>query len=144
MPPNLTSGTFTISSLIEGQPPVSVDDTKPGSQSIHLNGSVAPWVVKAEGQNKYRLRLGDYPFTGVIDSKVTVSVDPAENLEWIALYRASQDAYTITPVDNKAFVWTITDPSDVQSQIVVEKAQILYVATGPICLTTQLFRFTEV
>ena len=38
MPDNLTSGTFKIVSLIEGNPPVGVGPPYIGLQFVHLNG----------------------------------------------------------------------------------------------------------
>ena len=52
MAPNLTSGEFRIVSLIEGNPPVGVNRTKPASQDVHLNGPVRTvWQFLISVQN---------------------------------------------------------------------------------------------
>ena len=40
MAPNLTPGTWKIVSLLEGNPPTSVNLILPGWQSVYLNGPV--------------------------------------------------------------------------------------------------------
>ncbi|KAG6373567.1 hypothetical protein JVT61DRAFT_6214 [Boletus reticuloceps] len=109
MAPNLTSGTFKIVSLIDGNPPASINLTLPGFQSVYLNGPVTTWVIKREGDKSYRLSLGGYPYTGVIDNNVTASIHEQQNVEWIATYRRLQDAYTISPIDDKIMGWTVAN-----------------------------------
>ena len=51
------------------------------------------WTIKQEGDT-YRLSIGGYPFTGINDDKVIVSLDPEENVEWIVTRREFHKAYT--------------------------------------------------
>jgi len=50
--PDLTPGTYKITSCVEGNPLVGVSDTKPVSQTDHLNGTVtAVWQLFFPIQN---------------------------------------------------------------------------------------------
>ena len=51
------------------------------------------WTIRKEGDT-FRLSIGGYPFTGIHDDKVIVSINPEENVEWIATRREFHDAYT--------------------------------------------------
>ncbi|KAF8452117.1 hypothetical protein L210DRAFT_3638659 [Boletus edulis BED1] len=139
MAPNLTSGTFSIVSLIDGNPPVGVNFTRPAGQSVYLN---APWAVEQEGDNTYRLSVGGYRYTGVVDNRVTASIFPEKNVEWIATYRERQDAYTISPINDDIVGWTVAY-DDPNSKVTLR----VIVAAGPwppLFLPPQLFRFEEV
>ncbi|KAG6372630.1 hypothetical protein JVT61DRAFT_7380 [Boletus reticuloceps] len=141
MAPNLTSGTFRVVSLIEGNPPASVNLTRPAFQSVYLNGPVTTWAVEQEGDNTYRLSVGGYPYTGVLDNKVTASIHPEQNVEWIATYREREDAYTISPINDDIKGWTVgyDDPkSKIALRIIIVRHSF-----PPQYLTTQLFRFEE-
>jgi len=60
---------------------------------VQTSPHLLQWFLKKDG-NTFRLSLGGYPYTGVIDGKVTASIDDKVNAEWIATYRERQDAYT--------------------------------------------------
>ncbi|KAN0078220.1 hypothetical protein V8E55_010277 [Tylopilus felleus] len=94
MAPNLTPGTWKIVSLIEGNPPTSVNLTRPAWQNVYLNGPVTTWTIRQEGEKAYRLGLGGYPFTGAINDRVIATAHEHQGFEWRATYRKLQDAYT--------------------------------------------------
>ncbi|KAF8130798.1 hypothetical protein EV363DRAFT_221500 [Boletus edulis] len=142
MAPNLTPGTFKIVSLIDGNPPASVNLTDPGFQSVYLNGPVTTWVISRESEKSYRLSVGGYPFTGVIDNNVTASIHPEQNVGWIATYREFNDAYTISPVNDDILGWTVVydDPnSKITLQPIASTKSI-----PPQFFPTQLFRFEAI
>ncbi|KAF8130660.1 hypothetical protein EV363DRAFT_1399162 [Boletus edulis] len=126
MAPNLTSGTFSIVSLIDGNPPVGVNFTRPAGQSVYLN---APWAVKQEGDNTYRLSVGGYRYTRVVDNRVTASIFPEKNVD-------------ISPINDDIVGWTVAY-DDPNSKVTLR----VIVAVGPwppLFLPPQLFRFEEV
>ncbi|KAF8120452.1 hypothetical protein EV363DRAFT_1189684 [Boletus edulis] len=161
MAPNLTSGKFRVISLIDdsdGNPldPVGVNLTRPAFQSVHLNGRVTTvrqtqgsphclyWVVEQEGDNTYRLSVGGYPYTGVIDNNVTASTHAEQNVEWIATYREFQDAYTISPIDDKFVAWTANDDTEVFMSQITLRPIIFVPVFPPKFIPAQLFRFEAV
>ncbi|KAN0078217.1 hypothetical protein V8E55_010274, partial [Tylopilus felleus] len=142
MAPNLTPGTWKIVSLLEGNPPTSVNLILPGWQSVYLNGPVTTWAIREEGKKTYRLSLGGYPFTGVIEDKVTATIHVEQNLEWRATYRKLQDAYTIEPINGNGKGWTVPFDADPESHAVIElKLIIMQPSEPPRFSTAQLFRF---
>ncbi|KAF8127209.1 hypothetical protein EV363DRAFT_1346178 [Boletus edulis] len=141
MAPNLTSGTFNIVSLLDGNP-ASINLTLPGFQFVYLNGPVTTWVIEQEGDNTYRLRVGGYPYTGIIDKKVTASIFPEQNVEWIATYRELQDAYTISPINDTIMGWTVAH-DDPNSKITLQHIGSTK-SIPPRFFPDQLFRFEEV
>ncbi|KAF8130662.1 hypothetical protein EV363DRAFT_1166338 [Boletus edulis] len=147
MAPNLTPGTFKIVSLIDGNPPASVNLTAPGFQPVYLNGPVTTWAISREGEKSYRLSVGAYPFTGVIDNNVTASIHAEQNVEWIATYREFHDAYTISPVNDDILGWTVaydeTNSKVLMSQITLRPI-ISTKSIPPQFIPTQLFRFEAV
>ncbi|KAF8130806.1 hypothetical protein EV363DRAFT_1166403 [Boletus edulis] len=150
MAPNLTSGKFRVISLIDdsdGNPldPVGVNLTCPAFQSVHLNGRVT--TVRQflqEGDNTYRLSVGGYPYTGVIDNNVTASTHAEQNVEWIATYREFQDAYTISPIDDKFVAWTANDDTEVFMSQITLRPIIFVPVFPPKFIPAQLFRFEAV
>ncbi|KAF8418924.1 hypothetical protein L210DRAFT_3578115 [Boletus edulis BED1] len=141
MAPNLTSGTFNIISLLHGNP-ASINLTYPGFQSVYLNGPVTTWVIEREGEKSYRLSVGGYAFTGVIDNNVTASIFPEQNVEWIATYREFQDAYTISPINDIIMGWSVAH-DDPNSKITLHPIASTK-SIPPRFFPHQLFRFEEV
>ncbi|KAN0078219.1 hypothetical protein V8E55_010276 [Tylopilus felleus] len=142
MAPNLRPGTCKIVSLLEGNPPTSVNLTLPAWQSVYLNGPVTTWTIREEGEKTYRLSLGGYPFTGAIHNKVTATVHAEQNLEWRATYRERQDAYTIEPIRGNGKGWTVPFDADPESNAVIElRIIIMQPSEPPRFLPGQLFRF---
>ncbi|KAG6373568.1 hypothetical protein JVT61DRAFT_6216 [Boletus reticuloceps] len=111
-------------------------------QSVHLNGRVTTWAVEQEGDNAYRLSVGGYRYTGVVDNNVTASTHPEQNVEWIATYREREDAYTISPINDDIKGWTVSHPNDANSRIAL-RIIIVRPSFPPQYLTSQLFRFEE-
>ncbi|KAF8425398.1 hypothetical protein L210DRAFT_3509297 [Boletus edulis BED1] len=143
MAPNLTSGKFRVVSLINNSnPPVGVNLTRPAFQSVHLNGRVTTWAVEQEGDNTYRLSVGGYPYTGVVVNRVTASIHPEQNVEWIATYRRFQDAYTISAVNDESNGWTVSHPNEANSRIAL-RLLVIGISEPPHHLTSQLYRFEE-
>ena len=66
------------------------------SSSSRMQGSPhrLQWVARKEGPDTYRLSVGGYHYTGIIDKTVTASIHQDHNVEWRATYRKHQDAYT--------------------------------------------------
>ncbi|KAN0078229.1 hypothetical protein V8E55_010286 [Tylopilus felleus] len=139
MAPNLIHGSFQIISLTEGNPPTSVNHTKPADQSVYLRG---PWEVKQEGDKSYRLSLGAYPYTGILDNKVTATTHAHQNVEWHATYREHQDAYTIAPLKDQSKGWTVHTDSGENSLVEISKIVELQ-SDPPMYLTSQLFQFVR-
>lgn len=104
--PKLTPGVYKIESVIKGNTPIGVHQTLPEIQLVHFNGPVATWKVRKEGDKSYLLSVGDYPYTGVVDDKVTASKRPQQNVEWLVNYKQLQDAYTIEPANTPGRGWT--------------------------------------
>ncbi|KAF8130560.1 hypothetical protein EV363DRAFT_1332237 [Boletus edulis] len=143
MAPNLVPGSFQIVSLIEGNPPTSVNLTKPAGQSVYLKGPVTNWKVKKESDNTWHLTLGGYPYTGVVKDKVTATINDDKNVKWIATYREFQDGYTIQPADKPSSGWTVHSDSEDGSPVEI-KTIIEFKSLPPKYLTSQLFRFVPV
>ncbi|KAF8552816.1 hypothetical protein OG21DRAFT_1510988, partial [Imleria badia] len=141
---NITPGTHKIVSLIDGNPPTSVNLTRPGWQTVYLDGPVTTWVVRPEGKNTYRFSVGGYPYTGVIDDKVTATIHAEQNVEWRATYREVQKAYTIEPVDGNGKGWTVTDDSSHWHAPVKLDLIIILPMEPPRFPPRQLFRFEKV
>ncbi|KAF8552817.1 hypothetical protein OG21DRAFT_1330421 [Imleria badia] len=93
MAAELTHGRYRIISLTEGERPTSINLTKPGSQLVRLGGPVDVWTIKKESRT-FTLSIGGYAYTRIIDDKVTVTIHPEENVEWIATRRELHNAYT--------------------------------------------------
>jgi hypothetical protein len=145
MAPNLTPGVFKIVSLMEGNPPVGVNLTLPGLQTVYINAPVRTWVVRKEGKSTYRLSVGGYPYTGIGGDKVIASIHAEQNVEWRATYQVRQDAYTITSVDNTSRGWTVPFDSAPDSHAVIEiKLIIVQPSEPPNFSTAQLFRFEPI
>ncbi|KAG0282287.1 hypothetical protein BGZ97_009047, partial [Linnemannia gamsii] len=104
--PNLTPGEFRIESVIEGNPPLAVDLTKTSFQTVYLNGPLTTWVVRKDGDTSYSLSVGRYPYTGIVDDKLTASVRAEQSVEWLVKYKELQDAYTIEPANAPGKGWT--------------------------------------
>ncbi|KAF8452115.1 hypothetical protein L210DRAFT_871734, partial [Boletus edulis BED1] len=133
-------------------PPVGVNFTRPAGQSVYLNAPVTTarqflWAVEQEGDNTYRLSVGGYRYTGVVDNRVTASIFPEQNVEWIATYRRLQDAYTISPVNDVILGWTIAY-DDPNSKVLMSQITLRQIRSGrsnpPTFVPPQLFRFEEV
>ncbi|KAF8130671.1 hypothetical protein EV363DRAFT_1332949 [Boletus edulis] len=143
MAPNLTSGKFRVVSLInDSNPPVGVNLTRPAFQSVHLNGRVTTWAIEQEGDNTYRLSVGGYRYTGVIDNRVTASIHPEQNVEWIATYVKHEDAYTISAVNDESNGWTVSHPNEANSRIAL-RPLIIGHSFPPHYSPAQLYRFEE-
>ncbi|KAF8552818.1 hypothetical protein OG21DRAFT_1330608 [Imleria badia] len=123
--------------------PTSVNLTLPGLQTVYLNGPVTTWVVRPEGKNTYRLSVGRYPYTGVIDDKVTASIHTEQNVEWRATFQVRQQAYIIEPVNSDGRGWTVADHESANSEIVL-RLIIMQPSEPPNFSTGQLFRFEKV
>ncbi|KAI9569983.1 hypothetical protein HD554DRAFT_2086122 [Boletus coccyginus] len=144
MAPNLTSGSFRIVSLVDGNPLASVNLTRPGVQNVILGGPVTNWVVNRDSVNTYRFRVGGYRYTGVNGDNVIASVHPEQGVEWVATYREHQDAYTISPAYHKHHGWTATGDDDDSSREIEIRILIELPALPPRYLTSQLFRFVRI
>lgn len=106
--PNLVSGAFKIKSASEGNPSVTINLTRPGWQSVYLNGPVKTWIVRKEGETSYILSAGGYRYTGIGNDEVIATIYREENVEWVVTYRQPQDAYTIEPMDARGKGWTMS------------------------------------
>ncbi|KAF8553058.1 hypothetical protein OG21DRAFT_1510700 [Imleria badia] len=126
MASNITPGPHRIISEIVGNPPTGIGLILPAFQFVRLNGTQTTWHVRPVGDKTYLLSLGGYAFTGVEDDRVIASVHPQQNLEWIATYREQQKAYTIEPVNNRNYGWTVADPSNDHSEIIIERIKVYY------------------
>jgi len=144
MPDNLTSGNFKIVSLIEGNPPASVGPPYIGLQFVHLNGVDKIWRVVKDGEKAYLLAIDGYRSTLATGDKVAASIEPGQNVQWIATYRDHRDAYTIEPVNGGDKVWTVPFGSDGDSKAVIEITGIISpqdAGDGILFSIYQLFKF---
>lgn len=139
----INNGQFRIVSHTEGRPPTGVNYTKPAWQTVRLNQPIQSWSIKRVGDHAYRLSIGGYRYTGVLDSAVTASVHPEHDMEFYATYREAQDGYTIELADDRSKGWTVAPDSSTDSGVQIR--QIIETSSlPPQFLTTQLFSFEPI
>ncbi|KAI9459013.1 hypothetical protein HD554DRAFT_2177189 [Boletus coccyginus] len=145
MPANLASGRFKIVSLTEGERPTSVNYTEPGSQIVRLGQPVNVWEVNlaADSGGILRLSIGGYRYSGVIDDKVTASINPEVNVQWFATYRENHDAYTISPLEDTSKGWTVPPILSIHPEIEIGSL-IPTTSLSPQFPPSQLYKFVPV
>ncbi|KAF8845253.1 hypothetical protein BDN67DRAFT_977734 [Paxillus ammoniavirescens] len=144
---NLRAGTYTITSLVEGEPKLGVNLTKPAFQQVTINAPVTDWTVrKVEGkEDQYHLGVGGYNFTGSLDKGVIASINPEQSKEWYITYKENHKAYTIE-IKDAGTGWTVPVPNEdnVSMMLPVDISLIVVgLSFPPHHLPTQLFKFSS-
>ncbi|KAF8845254.1 hypothetical protein BDN67DRAFT_962229 [Paxillus ammoniavirescens] len=147
---NLKDGTYTITSLVEGEPKLGVNLTLPAFQQVNINAPATDWTVrKVEGEeDQYILGVGGYSFTGSLDKGVIASIHPEQSVVWYITHQEKQDAYTIA-IKDAGTGWTVVLPQDSEGNAsMMAPVDISLIVVGrsfpPHFLTTQLFRFNPI
>jgi len=122
-----------ICSKINSQP-VGIADNGQGYIPVQLNTDINSWTRTAQSTpNDYLFNIN--ALTADDQGLVVATDDPSGNHGiWHVVYHSNCDAYTIEVVNSNPLVgWTVSEPSDPESQIVVASLDISQ------CDTSQLF-----
>jgi len=145
MSDGISDGRYKIVSLTKGNPCASIDGrSRLRFQFVHLNGpgAITTWGVKKEGPNPYRLSVGAYPYTGVANDGVIVSMDSELDVQWIATCSEDQGAYTVAPADDPNKGWTVR-LNDEGGPVLEIKPIVSTTTDPPQFLPSQLFQFVR-
>ncbi|KAI9458232.1 hypothetical protein HD554DRAFT_2042147 [Boletus coccyginus] len=136
MTDNLDSGKYKIVSLSRGDP-LGVGLILPAWQTVSVNGPVHDWTLHKVGDHKYKLSVGGYGYTGVLDGKVIASIHPEHAAEWEITHHERQNAFTIALAKKHHLGWTV--PTNLGDGKVGIQLIIIGPSEPPTFLTSQLF-----
>ncbi|KAF8131443.1 hypothetical protein EV363DRAFT_1217016 [Boletus edulis] len=104
----------------EATRPVGINHITPAFQNVRLDEPIQTWKVNRIGDHLYLFGIGGYPYTGMRDDKVAVSIYPEDGIEWHATYKSDFNAYTIEPAGDQSKGWTVSAEYSTNPHIVVE------------------------